>query len=113
MADIETLDVDAVGTDIMDDATVDIDADPDSNNLSIAADAAYFSEGHTAVFPCTIRYIDLTALKLEYLPRVPTHDIHPGRVEDYDRFFLTREKKGIRLGGGVAFTGQPGIGGIP
>jgi len=75
MVDIEAFDVDAVGTDTMDYA-MDIDADPDSSTLSIAADPAYLSEGRSAVFPCTFRYIDLTILKLEYLSRA-THDIHP------------------------------------
>jgi hypothetical protein len=107
MADIETLDVDAVDTDTMDNA-VDIDADPDSSNLSLAADAAYLSEGRIAVFPCTIRYIDLTILKLEYLSRVP----HMIFIRDEWRTMIdlfNKREKGIR--GGAAFTGQPGIGG--
>jgi hypothetical protein len=65
--DIETLDDDAIATDTMDN-TMDIDADPDS---TIAADAAYLSEGCTAVFPYTIRYVNLTFLKLQCLWRVP------------------------------------------
>jgi hypothetical protein len=97
MVDIETLDVDAIGNDTMDDA-MDIDAVP----------AAYLSEGRTAVFPCTIRYIDLTILKLEYLSRVP----HMIFIRDEWRTmidFFNKRKKGIR--GSAAFTGQPGIGG--
>jgi hypothetical protein len=125
MADIETLDVDAVDTDTMDNAVdtdimdnavdtdtmdnaVDINADPDSSNLSLAADAAHLSEGRIAVFPCTIRYIDLTILKLEYLSRVP----HMIFIRDEWRTMIdlfNKREKGIR--GGAAFTGQPGIGG--
>jgi len=50
------------------DNSMDIDANPDS---TIAADAAYLSEGCTAVFPYTIRYVDLTFFKLQCLWRVP------------------------------------------
>jgi hypothetical protein len=97
MVDIETLDV---GTDTMDDA-MDIDTDPDSSNLSIAADPAYLSEGRTAVFPCTIRYIDSTILKLEYLSRVP----HMIFIRDEWRIMVdlfNKREKGVR--GGAAFT---------
>ena len=66
MVDIKTLDVDAMGTDNMDN-TMDIDANPDSTKHSIPTDMAYISEGHNAVFPCTIWYMDLTILKLKYL----------------------------------------------
>jgi len=58
--DIEALDV---GANAMDDA-MDIDSETDANEV-------YLSEGDTMVFPCTIRYIDLTILNLEYLDRVP------------------------------------------
>ncbi|KIM46713.1 hypothetical protein M413DRAFT_23080 [Hebeloma cylindrosporum] len=57
--DIQTLDVDSI-------ATMDVGADPDP----IAADLAYLSEG-TAVFPYSIRYMDLTFLNLQHSWRVP------------------------------------------
>ena len=65
--DIETEDEDAIATDTMDD-NMDVDADPDS---TIAASAAYLSEGCTAVFPYTIRYVDLTFLEMQRHWRVP------------------------------------------
>ena len=102
--DIENLDDDAIATDTMDN-TMDIDADPDS---TIAADAAYLSEGCTAVFPYTIRYVDLTFLKLQSLWRVPLLLFVRGEWGTMINLFNEREK-GIE--GGAAFTGQPGIGG--
>lgn len=95
--DIEALDI---GSNAMDD-DMDIDAETYS-------DEAYLSEGDTPVFPCTIRYIDLTILNLEHLDRVP----HLMLIRDEWRTMVdvfNGRKKGNR--GGAAFTGQPGIGG--
>jgi hypothetical protein len=102
--DTDALDDGAVATDAMNDAT-DIDVDDDSS--SIAADAAYLSEGSTAIFPCTIRYMDLTFLELKHLIRVP----HLMLIRDEWRtvvHIFNKRKRGIR--GSAVFTGQPGTG---
>jgi hypothetical protein len=99
--DIEALDVDANATD----DAMDIDAETDAD---IDADEAYLSEGVNAVFPCTIRYIDLTFLNLEHLHRVP----HLMLIRDEWRTMVdifNERERGIR--GGATFSGQPGIGG--
>ena len=55
--DTDALDVGAVGTNTMSNIGVD--------------DATYLLEGSTAIFPYTIRYMDLTFLDLKYPNRVP------------------------------------------
>jgi hypothetical protein len=80
--DSDPIDDDAEESDRMDaDALncspMDVDAEPNCGLSYVAADAAFLSEGSTAIFPRTIR------------PRVgaprwcPTHDAHPRRVEDH------------------------------
>ena len=95
--DIEALDV---GANAMDDA-MDIDSETDANEV-------YLSEGDTMVFPCTIRYIDLTILNLEYLDRVPHLMLIRDKWRTMVDIFNGREKG---IWGGAAFAGQPGIGG--
>lgn len=88
----------------LDDDSMNIDASPDS---TIAVDMAYLSEGCTPVFPRTIRYLDLTFLKLQRLGRIP----HLLFIRDDWGVMidLFNERKQGREGGAV-FTGQPGIG---
>jgi hypothetical protein len=101
-ADNDTMDADAVNT-----SSMDLDANPDSCNPLYVADATFLSEGPDAVFPCTIRYMDLTVLKLDKLTRVP----HMMLIRDEWRtmvdIFNEREKGTL---GGAIFTGQSGIG---
>ncbi|KIM91762.1 hypothetical protein PILCRDRAFT_138705 [Piloderma croceum F 1598] len=96
-----------VGADVIGN-TMDIDTNHDSSGFSdIITDQAYLSEDLTAIFPYTIRYIDLTILHLEHLYRVP----HLMFIRDEWRTMVNifnRRKKGIH--GGAAFTGQPGTG---
>ena len=61
----------------------------------------------TAIFPCTIRYMDLGALELTHFTRIP--EIILFRNEWGNMVYLTREKRAIRLRGGAVFIGQPGI----
>ena len=77
--------------------TVDIDVD----------DTTYLSEGSTAIFPCTIRYMDLTFLQLKHLNRVP----HLMLIRDEWRtvvHIFNKRRRGIQ--GSTVFTGQPGTG---
>jgi hypothetical protein len=89
---------------VADDA-MDIDPDPGSSSCShVNTDAVYLSNG---IFPCTIRYMDLTVLRLENEIRVPLLTLLQtewGNMID----ILNDRKKGIR--GSAVFTGQPGIG---
>ena len=71
----------------------------------IPADAAELSIA--SAFPCNIRYMNLTALKLKYLNRVP----YLTPIRDEWRTVIdvfNRRKKGIH--GSAVFTGSPGIG---
>jgi hypothetical protein len=87
---------------VADDAR-DIDPDPGSSGCShVNTDTAY------RIFPCTIRYMDLTVLKLEKEIRVPLLMLLRNEWGDMIDIFNDR-KKGIR-GSAAVFTGQPGIG---
>ena len=100
------------------DNTINIDADPDSTDSNptpqfancpdyILADAAELSTGSAAVFPCIIRYMDLTVLKLKYLTRVP----HLTLIRDEWKTMIDifNNRKGGIFGSAI-FTGSPGIG---
>lgn len=86
----------------------DVSAEPDSSGISyIVTDAAHLSKGTTAIFPCTVRYMDLTIFNLEHFNRVP----HLMCIRDEWRTMVdifNQKKKGIL--GSAVFTGQPGIG---
>jgi len=73
----------------------------------ILADATELSTGSAAVFPCIIRYMDLTALKLEYLTRVPHLMLIRDEWQTMIDIFNGR-KGGVN--GSAAFIGSPGIG---
>jgi hypothetical protein len=81
-----------MGVDAVDANPLDVDAEPnhtddvdtnDTNSLDVGVEAdpnspsyydtnaAFLSDGSAAVLPCTIRYMDLTVLKLKYLTHVP------------------------------------------
>ncbi|KAF8238275.1 hypothetical protein L208DRAFT_1243387, partial [Tricholoma matsutake] len=107
---------------ILDDSmNVDADADssePDSADSNptpqfancpdyILADAAQLSTGSAAVFPCIIRYMDLTTLKLKYLSRLPRLTLIREEWKTMIDLFNGREG-GVY--GSAVFTGSPGIG---
>ncbi|KAF8229807.1 hypothetical protein L208DRAFT_150294 [Tricholoma matsutake] len=107
---------------ILDDSmNVDADADssePDSADSNptpqfancpdyILADAAELSTGSAAVFPCIIRYMDLTTLKLKYLSRLPRLTLIREEWKTMIDLFNGREG-GVY--GSAVFTGSPGIG---
>ncbi|KIL59458.1 hypothetical protein M378DRAFT_111046, partial [Amanita muscaria Koide BX008] len=97
-------------SDVVDDAdaAMVIDPDPGSSDCSyIYSDADCLSTGTTAIFPCTIQYMDLTVLELENNIRVPQLTLLRQEWGNMVDIFNKREK-GIR--GSAAFTGQPGIG---
>ena len=77
-------------------------ASPDSNS-----DADHLSKLEEAVtiFPCTIRYIDLTVLKLERTIRVPQLILFRNEWNHMVGSFNERKS-----GESAIFTGQPGIG---
>jgi hypothetical protein len=101
-------DTDAMDADVVDTNPLDVGVEPDPNSPSYyAPDAAFLSEGSAAVLPCTIRFMDLTVLKLEHLIRVP----HVMLIRDDWRAVVdifNERRKGIL--GSAAITGQPGIG---
>jgi len=101
-------DTDAMDADVVDTNPLDVGVEPDPNSPSYyAPDAAFLSEGSAAVLPCTIRFMDLTVLKLEHLIRVP----HVMLIRDDWRDtvdIFNRRRKGT-LGSAIV-TGQPGIG---
>ncbi len=72
----------------------------------ILADAVELS-GMATVFPCIIRYMDLTALKLEYLTRVPHLMLIRDEWQTMINIFNRREGG---VSGSAAFIGSPGIG---
>ena len=92
-----------------DDAVADdaMDTDPDHcSSDHIDPHMAHLSNEAKAIFPYTIRYVDLTVLKLEGL-RVPPLMLFRNEWGTMIDLFNEREK-GIR--GSAVFTGQPGIG---
>jgi hypothetical protein len=90
------------------DDTMDIDPDPSSSCSShIDTDVAHLSNETTAIFPCTIQYMDLTVLKLENSIRVPQLMLFRNEWGSMIDIFNEREK-GMR--GSAVFAGQPGIG---
>jgi hypothetical protein len=126
--DTNVIDTDAMGADAVDTNPLDVGAEPDhtenvdtddTNSLDVGVEAdpnspsyydtnaAFLSEGSAAVLPCTIRYMDLTVLKLKHLTRVP----HMMLIRDDWRVVVdifNRRRKGIL--GSAAITGQPGTG---
>lgn len=73
----------------------------------IDEDAAVLSHGPTAVLPCTVRYMDLTCLNLQYFGRVSKVLLIRDEWDAVIDIFNAR-KKGIK--GSALWTGQPGIG---
>jgi len=110
--DIKPLDVGAEPDHTDDMHTDAVDADfgvgPNPNSPSYYdTNAAFLSDGSAAVLPCTILYMDLTALELKHLTRVP----HVMLIrDDWEAVvdIFNRRQKGIF--GSAAITGQPGIG---
>ena len=100
------MDADAVDTDALDVGAVGADATNDAMDIDVD-DATYLSEGSTAIFPCTIRYMDLTFLELKHLNRVPHLMLIRDEWRNVVRIFNKR-KRGIQ--GSSAFTGQSGTG---
>jgi hypothetical protein len=95
-----------------DGAAMDTDMDIDPNPISsieayINTDAIYLSTGATAVFPCTIRYMDLTCLELNYRVRIPQLTLLRNEWGNMVDIFNGRQKGVL---GSAVFTGQPGIG---
>jgi len=93
-------------------AAMDTDMDIDPNPVSsiepyINTDAIYLSTGARGVFPCTIRYMDLTGLGLKYPIRIPQLTLLRNEWGNMVDIFNKR-REGVR--GSAVFTGQPGIG---
>ena len=100
------MDADVVDTDDPDVGVMGADATNDAMDIDVN-DATYLSEGSTAIFPCTIRYMDLTFLELKHLNRVP----HLMLIHDKWRAVIhifNKMRRGIQ--GSTAFTGQSGTG---
>ena len=100
MDDDDTDDIDDAAL-VTDDA---IDIDPDLINT----DLAHLSKEATAIFPYTVRYMDLTVLDLKAkdlrVPQLILFRDEWGSIID----IFNERKKGMR--GSAVFTGQPGIG---
>ena len=104
----DTADDDAGAPMDTDSDTMDIDLNPVSSiERYINTDAIYLSTGVTGVFPCTIRYMDLTGLGLKYPIRIPQLMLLRNEWGNMVDIFNGR-RKGVR--GSAVFTGQPGIG---
>jgi hypothetical protein len=83
------------------DDSMDVDSTEDLD------DAAKLSKGPTAVFPCVIRYMDLTAAGLRHLRRVPKLMLIRDEWQTMMDIINNRVKG---VDGGAIITGQPGIG---
>ena len=73
----------------------------------IEKDATYLCTGETAIFLCTIRYMDLKILDLTHFTRTPQL-LMLLRNEWGNKDIFNKRKRGS--GGGAVFTGEPGIG---
>jgi hypothetical protein len=101
-----------LSSDVVDDDADDtddvMDIDPDPGCSHINTDMANLSNEATAIFPYTIRYMDLTVLKLTTkdlrVPQLILFRHEWGSIID----IFNERKKGMR--GSAVFTGQPGIG---
>jgi len=83
------------------------EGDDGADKSYIDEDAAALSHGPTPVLPCTIRYMDLTCLKLQHFKRVP----HVLLIRDeWDPVINIFNKRKIGTHGGALWTGQPGTG---
>ena len=100
----DAVDAAAIDAPTMHADTMDVVPDPDSY---IEEDANYLSTGDAAIFPCTIRYMDLRVLELTHFTRIPELILLRNEWGNMVDIFNKR-KKGI--GGSAVFTGQPGIG---
>lgn len=91
------------------DAAMDVDPKPASKKIEpyISIDAEILSTAATGVFPCTIRYMDLTGLGLEYPIRIPKLTLLRNEWHSMVDIFNKRQPG---LQGSAIFTGQPGIG---
>jgi hypothetical protein len=125
--DPNVMDTDTIAPDAMDTKPLDVVAEPDHTDdvhtdavdadFGVEVDpnspsyydtnAAFLSDGSAAVLPCTIRYMDLTVLKLKHLTHVPHLMLIRDDWEAVVDIF-NRRQKGIL--GSAAITGQPGIG---
>jgi hypothetical protein len=104
----DTADEDAGAAMDTDSDTMDIDPNPVSSIESyINTDAIYLSTGVAGVFPCTIRYMDLTVLESKSPVRIPKLMLLRNEWGHMVDIFNKREK-GVQ--GSAIFTGQPGIG---
>ena len=89
------------------DVEADAEADPAQPPGYIIADANELSAGSTAIFPCAIRYMDLTTLELENCS-IPVKPLTLIRDEwNFMIDLFNARKPGIH--GSAIFTGSPGI----
>ena len=89
------------------DDVMDDDKDGDDDDAAIAIDSdTHLPNEATAIFPYTIRYVDLTVLQSKVL-RVPRLMLFRNEWGTMIDIFNKREK-GIH--GSALFSGQPGIG---
>ena len=104
----DTADEDAGAAMDTDSDAMDIDPNSASSIESyINDDATYLSTGVTGVFPCTIRYMDLTSLGLKNRIRIPHLTLLRNEWGNMVDIFNKRE---VGTEGSAVFTGQPGIG---
>jgi hypothetical protein len=73
----------------------------------IDEDAELLSHKSSAVFPCTIRYMDLTCLELQYFNRVPQVLLIR---DEWDKVVDIFNNRGTGIQGSAVLTGQSGIG---
>ena len=82
---------------------MDVVSDPDSY---IDEDAIYLSTGDTAIFPCTVRYVDKGAFELTHFTRIPELILFRNEW-GYMVDIFNKRKKGIR---GVSLQVNPAFG---
>ena len=102
----DAMDVDIDATDATDD-DADESEDVLENVKYIDKDAAALSHGATPVFPCTIRYMDLTFLDLQHFSRVSKVLLIR---DEWDVLIDIFNERKMGIFGSAVWTGQPGIG---
>jgi hypothetical protein len=100
-------DDDALAADDNDDDAVVDDAMDTDLNRDVDTHMAHLSEEATAIFPYTIRYMDLTVLESKMDLRVPQLMLFRNEWNTMIGIFNKRKKC---MRGSAVFTGQPGIG---
>ena len=84
-----------------------MDVEPDQGRSYIEKDATYLTTGETAIFPCTIRYMDLTILDVTHFTRTPQLMLLRNEWDNMVDIFNKRKRV---IEGGAVVTGEPGIG---